>query len=804
MVLLVAATAIDAGEDQPDVKRGRTRQPAEGAASRPGIEPSEPAGDSLRIGSVRFAGARTINPSRLERVAGLSPGDAWSRSLGETARERLQAWPFLMAVSGPSVERRQNGERQVVDLVFRVTESPVVAAVKFRGNRTIRDQKLGELALPIRAGSPFRQDLLRQSTAVVEQLYHQDGFLFAGVRGEITQRADGRLIVTIAIREGRRVLLRRVILAGASKLPQSETMAFLSNRPRRLFGLLEEGYYRPDSLKHDLGTIVQHYRSRGFLDVGVSFEELRIAPNLDSVDLVIRVDEGRRWKFEGVELRGNRLLPTSLLKKVARLPAGGYYSRDALEAAMSRLSVWYQDQVGLLPQIVPDPQRDFTSGSVKVVLQITERDHLFVDEVKISGNRRTRERVVRQWSRLKPGGPFTATDLAKSLEDVQDTGLFKTVEVNVYDGSKPRTKTVELRVEEHDTFGEIEAGGGASAGAGEVASFRFAHTNFDLFRLPRSLTDWRGAFTGGGQRLEFLAIPGNKESVYDFRFVEPYFFRSKLALMLGVSGNVFSRRSYDERHLITTARVRAFFDRERHTSLSLAYNVDFVKIDEFEPATPAAVLRDEGTTRLAYPRLTLGWEDIETNYFSGPRGFAASWNLDFADNATGSQRDFWRTDLRLDYALRLFDNRPDYAHTLHIGARFGWIEDRGSDVTHVSERFFLGGPRSFRGFRYRRLGPSQNGTPVGGAAIVHGSIDYSIPLVWREIRAVAVFDWGDIENSLSRLESHRVRTAVGGGLQFRFQAGGLRIPADLYWVQALSSERGDREQLFSFKLGVNF
>ena len=88
--------------------------------------------------------------------------------------------------------------------------------------------------------------------------------------------------------------------------------------------------------------------------------------------------------------------------------------------------------------------------------------------------------------------------------------------------------------------------------------------------------------------------------------------------------------------------------------------------------------------------------------------------------------------------------------------------------------------------------------------MVHGSIEYSLPMVRPEVRPFAFFGWGDLEPSFSRLSDERFRTAAGGGIHFRLKLGEQHLPATLYWVKALSSETDDREQLFSFTVGINF
>jgi outer membrane protein assembly factor BamA len=83
-------------------------------------------------------------------------------------------------------------------------------------------------------------------------------------------------------------------------------------------------------------------------------------------------------------------------------------------------------------------------------------------------------------------------------------------------------------------------------------------------------------------------------------------------------------------------------------------------------------------------------------------------------------------------------------------------------------------------------------------------VEYSLPVFFREVRLVALFDWGNLEPGWSHFSSGRIRTAAGLGLQLRLPLLGQVVPLNLYWTEALSSERGDREQTFAFTLGWGF
>ena len=624
------------------------------------------------------------------------------------------------------------------------------------------------------------------------------------MRGIVTEVGQNRLNIKFEIREETRIYIDRVTLLGAEQVAASDALSELENQPRRFFGIVSRGYFVPSLVTGDLAKLQLYYVQRGFLEAKVTLDALRFNEKQTFVDLALRVKEGRRWQFGGVRFQGHELFPELLLQHILDLPPGGYYDKSKLQEGIDRLTSWYQKEWGLLPQIgIDTPELDFDPARVRGVLNIVERPHLIVNKVTVSGNEKTKDHVVRGQIELKPDQPYTIDAQTKSLENIAKRGLFKNVYVDVTDAG-PNRKDVNFVVEEREEFGEVEAGGGAASGEGEVAFLRLKHSNFDLFRLPNSLTGWNGAFTGGGQTLELFAIPGNVLSENGLRFTEPHFFRTDQRLVVRSGGGIFLRETFDEIHIDGEVTFRKFLDRLHRASYSIGYVADLVDLDDLGVNSPSDAIRDEGETFFAHPRLGLRWDDTVPNFYSGTTGFLARARLDFADDLTGSQQDFWRAEAGADYAWGFFDRRPDFQHKLRIGVHFGFIEGRGDDSTHVAQRFYLGGPRSFPGFRFRRLGPHDGKQPIGGEASVYGNVHYSFPLVWREFRAFGLFQWGDLEPGFSDISGDRFRTAIGGGAQIRLRVAGQPLPANLFWMETLSSESEDREQVFSLTVGVNF
>jgi len=770
-----------------------------GALPLRGEEPAEPPPPGAHtVRTVTFEGREIHAEQTLLALAGIRPGDPWTEAAAVEVVRQLAAAPFLAEIGLPRAVPAPGGG---VDVLIRVRERRLIGSVRFLGQDALLESTLLQAA-GLESGKPLLNSSLSEAKEGILARYHEDGFLLAEVEIEVLPGAGGRADVSVQVREGRRLYVRDVRIEGAEQISAGEVLSMISLQPRRFFGFISRGYYVPGRIAEDLQRIRRFYRSRGHLAVEAFFGGIEIDEKRSECRVALQVREGPRYKLLGTRIEGNRLFSRAHFESEGPLPEGGYYSEEAAQDGLRRILRWYQEHADIVPRVVLKREYQGSDG-VTIVYEVREEEHYTTGLVKILGNRRTRDRAIRKDVTLVPGGPFTLLELERTEERLRANGALAGFEVRDRPAAEPNVRDVEVIVDEKQQTGMWEAGGGASAGAGEVAYFHVRESNLDIFRLPVSWGDWSGAFRGGGQTLDLEVIPGSRESEYRFRFTEPYFFRSDLALSLGGGTSIYDRRTYDETRLRAALLLQKHFDRDRRWSLSLGYIADAVNIDDVDGDAPVDVFDAQGHTFLGYPRAELKYDALEPSYFSGPRGLLAAGTADFGDSATGSELDFARASLSVDAFAGFFDDRIDYQHVVRVSADLGWIEGLGEDIP-LFERYYLGGPRSFPGFRYRRLGPSSGRTALGGEGMLHGAVEYSLPLVRPELRAFGLFDWGDLEPSFSRLDLDRFRTAAGGGLHIRLKIGEQRIPATLYWMKALSSERGDREQLFSFTVGINF
>lgn len=749
------------------------------------------------VAEVRFQGLRRINEQRLLNQMRTRPGRPHRNTdIQEDVRTLLQTRFF----ADVRVATSQAADGVIV--VFQVVERATIKEVIYEGVKHIKRSELDTLT-GLRPGGPLDPALNWQAARAIERKLHEDGRLLAKVELlEGTKYDDLR--VHFRVTEGPAVQVRDVRFEG-NRFVSAARLKTQVDTDDRWFGMFG-GNYQGEKVEADVAKLLSYYHTFGFFEAKVQ-RKVVWHDGQQTVDIVFVIDEGPQYLVRESKIAGNRLVENAVLEARNRQENGQPWNAKQVGLSAKEMQAELRSRGYIFATVSPVPVFHEDQGVVTAGYQVNEgrviegRQYR-VGELNIRGNTVTQDRIIRTEladAGILPGQVFdgNAIDRARRnllrrriFKDEPENGITPIVEIlNPYDDSL--YKDVEVIVEE-DRTGSVVLGAAVGSDSGASISIVLNERNFDFMAIPMSWDDWSNgqAFRGAGQELRIEAIPGTELSRYTVSWREPRLFDSVYSL--GLSGYFYTRRfdDYDE----TRGGGRVTLGRRLSPlwSINASVRMEDVEVKNFSPFAPPDFYAVAGHNLVIAPRVGVVRDTrdsilrpTEGNFFE----VALEWGMgDFSyPIATAESSQFWTVWERPDGSGR---------HTINLRGMVGYA----GDDTPLFDRFYAGGFRSMRGFRYRGVGPRVGGFNVGGTFEAIGSLEYQLPLLANDkLYLVAFTDFGTVDDDIS-LDKFRLSAGFGFRIHLPFMGP---APVALDWGFPILHEDGDERRTFTFGIAIS-
>lgn len=671
-------------------------------------------------------------------------------------------------------------------VVFFVEEKSIVEAITFS---RLRYYKPNHLLRKIRTkkGKFLDNKTLRDDIKTIEELYEKKGLTLADVRVEqdvdaLTNKVKVHFIIT----EGQRVKVKRIIFKGNDSFRGKRLMRVIKTRRD---GLFNSGYLKEKVLEEDLQRIRAFYEKEGFVDAQVShqFEDYPSG----RIKVIIDVSEGKQYFVDEVTVEGNKIFTDAqVLEGMKETKEGSIFSRDRLSLDLADVRALYFDEGYIFANIRESMAINPETGKVAVRLDIYEGDPAYVNKIKVEGNTRTRDIVIRRELRLYPGDKFDGSKLRRSKERLRNLGYFNEINYDTEDTALSDHKDLVVQVEEAKT-GSFNFGGGYSTVDNLVGFVEIEQKNFDFTNWP--------TFTGGGQHLAFRTETSATRNNFRLSFTEPWIMDYPVSGGFDLYLTDRDRErdvgyAFDEQR--AGAKIRFGKQLSEYVSTGAFYQFENIEIDNFEDDVSADLIREEGENNLSMLGVSLT-RDTRDNIYNPTRGLYLSGELDIAGGPVSGDKDFYRLTGKASYNIPLGYHNA----VLEFRLRTGIMNDYGSsDYVPIFERFFAGGSRTIRGYDERKVGPldSANNDPIGGESMIVGNIELTVPVL-DFMKLAAFYDTGNVWKEMEDIGTSGFKSGIGMGLRFKTPIG----PISLDYGYPLDSEPGEESRSGKFYFSVS-
>jgi outer membrane protein insertion porin family len=631
---------------------------------------SEAAPDSLeaadvRVGEVSVVGNTSTDRERIIRSFGVRPQ---SRYLADLVRRGIRQLFGLGLFDDVWVE--QHERPGLVDLVIHVVERPRITKVEFSGNKRREDSDL-EKKQTLRAGQVYAPSAVQAQIDSLVMYYKDEGFAQVQIQAE-KDTTGGQIALRFVIREGERVRVTRIEFVGASAFPQKKLRKNIKTKKRGFFG---GGHVKEGEFPENRSKLERFYRSRGYREARLVDQRLLPTSDPRNLTLQIEVAEGPMYYFGAATFNDNEVLSDSELGRMWSPDPGDRYDVTKIESTTGLAYSEYAERGFLYVNI--DASESTRDSIVDVSFSFTEGKPSHVRYVEISGNRGTREKVIRREIDIHEGDRFRRSTLVRTQGDIFRLGLFEDVQI---DFSPADSTDVDIRLKlKEKQVGTASAGAGYTSESGLTGFLELGHNNV----------------LGNGQSLALHLERGGRREDYSVSFTEPWFRDTPTLLGFSLFNSSRDRDLFEERRRGGAGRIGRPLPWPDYSRGSISYRLEEVRIDSLGTLSEA--------DRIALGGLALGrnllTSSVTTNFsrnstdnpFYPTRGTRLQLEDEFAGGPFGGQTHFHKHRIE----GRWYTTTPVIkAFTTMFRGRVGLLgEYADQEVSKVPdyERFRLGG-----------------------------------------------------------------------------------------------------------------
>ena len=480
------------------------------------------------IADIKVEGVKNYEDYVLIGLSGLSVGQSISVPGDEITSAIKRYWRHgLFSNVKITAEKIEDGK---VWLKISLTQRPRISEIRYHGVKKSERQDL-ETRLGLVKGSQITPNLVDRAKTLIKRYFDDKGFKNAEVI--ISQKDDisneNQVIVDVNIDKKEKIKVHEITIVGNKAIKTSKLKRVMkkTNEKGKLLNLFRTKKFINEKYEEDKQLIIDKYNELGYRDAVIVTDS--VTPYDDkTVNVYMEIDEGDKYYLRNVTWVGNTLYPSEQLNYLLRMKKGDVYNQKLLNERLSTDedaigNLYYNN--GYLFYNLDPVEINIDGDSIDLEMRIYEGRQATINKIKINGNDRLYENVVRRELRTRPGQLFSRDDLMRSMREIQQMGHFDAENIHPDIQPDPMNGTVDIAydlVSKANDQVEFSAGWGQTGIIGKL-SLKF--TNFSLANLLHPGDNYRGILPqGDGQTLTVSGQTNAKYyQSYSISFFDPWF-----------------------------------------------------------------------------------------------------------------------------------------------------------------------------------------------------------------------------------------------------------------------------------------
>lgn len=426
-----------------------------------------------------------------------------------------------------------NIEGNLADIEIYILDLPELREITLEGVKKGKiEETLNENNL--KAGVKVTENLIATTRNYLTEKYQKKGFYNTKVNIITREVQDSvekqRVDMFVGVDKGEKVKVKSITINGNNRLSDSKVRGAMKNTKKKMFlRFYKRSKYVEEDYQEDLKSIIDLYKENGYRDARILSDSL-IVHNKKNISLVINLEEGEQYRYGKIDFVGNTVFGDETLGAILGIGSGDTYNGVELRQRIMDdskpdaldLTNLYQNNGYMFSQINA-VEVSAEGNTIDLEVRIIEGKPAYFNNVTITGNDVTNDRVIYREIRTRPGDLYSKANIIRTIRELGALGFFDPQQLtpnitnpNPVDG----TLDIEYAVVEAGSS-QIELQGGYGGG-GFIGTLGLSFNNFSIKNIFN-----KEAYTpvprGDGQSLALRLQVSQFFQTFSFSFAEPWF-----------------------------------------------------------------------------------------------------------------------------------------------------------------------------------------------------------------------------------------------------------------------------------------
>jgi len=655
-------------------------------------------------------------------------------------------------------------------ITFTLKERPTVSDIIIKGNDKVSTDDI-KATLTIKTRQVLNMDKVRTDTAKIKSLYDDKGYFNAEIDYATEPKGDREIWLVFNIKENERLYIQSIKFEGNQAFTEKQLKDVMQTSETTIFRYFSDaGVLKTEKLREDTSKLKVFYLNNGYIQAQIGDPE--VTHDKKGIYVKIAINEGKQFKVGKVEILGDALTVSreEMMTKL-KVTQKDYYDREAVLKDIEYLSRMANNDGYAYADVTPRVNPKEKEQRVDVAYEIKKGIQVYFNRITISGNTKTRDKVIRRLLAMTEGDLYNSDKMKSSFERLNRLRFFEEVNFQTEKGPQENLTNVNINVKEKPT-GMFSIGAGYSGNEGAMVMAQISQNN--LF--------------GRGQTLALSARLGSEMNSMELSFTEPWLFDLPLWSKFDI-WNLY--REYDEYNLHTRGLGATLgYPVFEKVSGYIGYKLSLNDVQDVDDDAALVIKEQEGETTQSGVTVSLS-RDVTNDAIFPSRGSRNRATAEQYGVIFGGDVDFARFSLSTSWFFPIFED-----YVFNARARAGYEMPESGQEIPIYERYILGGINSLRGLR--DVGPKDpaTGDVIGGTTMFVANFEFLFPLIKNAgMKGLFFYDTGNTWESGYHLND--MRHTVGTGIRWYSPIGPLRLE----WGYVLDQEEGESASRFEFTIG---